>query len=134
MIHVFSSLSGDSVSTTTVEDASTARVSTGNGESLSGHSPSNKPRKKRSRAAFSHAQVYELERRFSHQRYLSGAERADLAQALKLTETQVLSLVWITVCTVGQKKKKKRNTPVYFNTNYRTEMKQVKINMVYCLL
>ena len=50
---------------------------------------SNKPRKKRSRAAFSHAQVFELERRFSHQRYLSGPERADLAQALKLTETQV---------------------------------------------
>ncbi|XP_030012159.1 NK3 homeobox 3 [Sphaeramia orbicularis] len=45
--------------------------------------------KKRSRAAFSHAQVYELERRFSTQRYLSGPERADLAGALKLTETQV---------------------------------------------
>ncbi|CAL1268549.1 unnamed protein product, partial [Larinioides sclopetarius] len=55
----------------------------------SAQSPSTKPRKKRSRAAFSHAQVFELERRFSHQRYLSGAERADLAQALKLTETQV---------------------------------------------
>ncbi|XP_076337146.1 uncharacterized protein LOC143239675 [Tachypleus tridentatus] len=48
-----------------------------------------KPRKKRSRAAFSHAQVFELERRFNLQRYLSGPERADLAQALKLTETQV---------------------------------------------
>lgn len=34
-------------------------------------------------------QVYELERRFGHQRYLSGPERAELAQALKLTETQV---------------------------------------------
>ncbi|ELT97082.1 hypothetical protein CAPTEDRAFT_79432, partial [Capitella teleta] len=45
--------------------------------------------KKRSRAAFSHAQVFELERRFSHQRYLSAPERADLAQVLKLTETQV---------------------------------------------
>lgn len=45
--------------------------------------------KKRSRAAFSHAQVYELERRFHAQRYLSGSERADLAQTLKLTETQV---------------------------------------------
>ncbi|MEE6486280.1 hypothetical protein FKM82_014566 [Ascaphus truei] len=45
--------------------------------------------KKRSRAAFSHAQVYELERRFSLQRYLSGPERADMAAALKLTETQV---------------------------------------------
>ncbi|KAK6177968.1 hypothetical protein SNE40_012822 [Patella caerulea] len=49
----------------------------------------NKPRKKRSRASFSHGQVYELERRFRHQRYLSGPERADLAQALKLTETQI---------------------------------------------
>lgn len=46
-------------------------------------------RKKRSRAAFSHAQVFELERRFGHQKYLSGPERADLAQMLKLTETQV---------------------------------------------
>ncbi|XP_048865115.1 NK3 homeobox 3 isoform X1 [Brienomyrus brachyistius] len=45
--------------------------------------------KKRSRAAFTHAQVYELERRFNLQRYLSGPERADLAGALKLTETQV---------------------------------------------
>ncbi|XP_046667049.1 homeobox protein zampogna-like [Homalodisca vitripennis] len=46
-------------------------------------------RKKRSRAAFSHSQVYELERRFNQQRYLSGPERADLAHALRLTETQV---------------------------------------------
>ena len=46
-------------------------------------------RKKRTRAAFSHAQVFELERRFSHQRYLSGPERSELARALKLTETQV---------------------------------------------
>ncbi|XP_056148160.1 NK3 homeobox 3 [Lampris incognitus] len=45
--------------------------------------------KKRSRAAFTHAQVQELERRFEAQRYLSGPERADLAGALKLTETQV---------------------------------------------
>ena len=48
-----------------------------------------KPKKKRSRAAFSHAQVLELERRFNFQRYLSGPERADLAGSLKLTETQV---------------------------------------------
>ncbi|KPP76718.1 hypothetical protein Z043_103918 [Scleropages formosus] len=53
--------------------------------------PEEQPRsaKKRSRAAFTHAQVYELERRFNLQRYLSGPERADLAGALKLTETQV---------------------------------------------
>ena len=36
-------------------------------------------------------------------------------------------------CTVGQKKKKKRNTPINFNTNYRREMKLVPINMDYCL-
>lgn len=46
-------------------------------------------RKKRSRAAFSHAQVYELEARFAQQRYLSGPERSDLAKTLRLTETQV---------------------------------------------
>ncbi|XP_043087277.1 homeobox protein Nkx-3.2 [Puntigrus tetrazona] len=57
------------------------------GEEKSGEQP--KQRKKRSRAAFSHAQVFELERRFNHQRYLSGPERADLAASLKLTETQV---------------------------------------------
>ncbi|CAG2227317.1 BAPX1 [Mytilus edulis] len=48
-----------------------------------------KSHKKRSRAAFSHAQVFELERRFRHQRYLSGPERTDLAKSLKLTETQI---------------------------------------------
>ncbi|XP_060780710.1 NK3 homeobox 3 [Neoarius graeffei] len=48
-----------------------------------------KASKKRCRAAFSHAQVCELERRFNLQRYLSGPERAHLAGALKLTETQV---------------------------------------------
>ncbi|XP_032869705.1 homeobox protein koza-like [Amblyraja radiata] len=47
------------------------------------------PKKRRSRAAFSHSQVLELERRFDGQRYLSAPERAELAGALKLTETQV---------------------------------------------
>ncbi|VDP68609.1 unnamed protein product [Echinostoma caproni] len=46
-------------------------------------------RKKRTRAAFSHAQVYELERRFNYQRYLSAPERAELAKNLRLSETQV---------------------------------------------
>ena len=38
--------------------------------------------------------------------------------------------------TVSQKKRKKRkrNTPIYFNTNYRLEMKLVPIVMDYCLL
>lgn len=52
-------------------------------------------KKKRSRAAFTHMQVYELERRFNHQRYLSGPERSDLARRLKLTETQVK--IWFQV-------------------------------------
>ena len=38
------------------------------------------------------------------------------------------------LCTVGQKKKKKRNTLIYFNTNYRTEMKLIPIIMDYSLL
>lgn len=46
-------------------------------------------RKKRSRAAFSHVQVYELERCFTHKKYLSGPERSEMAKRLKLTETQV---------------------------------------------
>ena len=33
--------------------------------------------------------MFELERRFNRQRYLSGPERAELALALRLTETQV---------------------------------------------
>ncbi|TNN16111.1 Homeobox protein [Schistosoma japonicum] len=46
-------------------------------------------RRKRTRAAFSHAQVYELEKRFNYQRYLSATERAELARSLRLSETQV---------------------------------------------
>lgn len=63
-------------------------------------------RKKRTRAAFSHAQVYELERRFAHQRYLSGPERADLASSLNLTETQIK--IW------------------FQNRRYKTKRKQIQ--------
>ncbi|XP_003964169.1 NK3 homeobox 3 [Takifugu rubripes] len=45
--------------------------------------------KRRTRAAFTYAQIFQLERRFNAQQYLSGPERADLADTLKLTETQV---------------------------------------------
>ena len=45
--------------------------------------------KRRHRALFSHAQVYELERRFSVQKYLNAHEREQLAKLLNLTETQV---------------------------------------------
>ncbi|XP_007253642.2 homeobox protein Nkx-2.5 [Astyanax mexicanus] len=48
------------------------------------------PRKRRKpRVLFSQAQVCELERRFTQQRYLSAAEREHLAGALRLTSTQV---------------------------------------------
>ncbi|CAL8342800.1 unnamed protein product [Lota lota] len=46
-------------------------------------------KQKRSRAAFSHLQVLELEKKFNHQKYLSAPERAHLANCLRLTETQV---------------------------------------------
>uniref|UniRef100_T1IV38 Homeobox domain-containing protein n=1 Tax=Strigamia maritima TaxID=126957 RepID=T1IV38_STRMM len=45
--------------------------------------------KRKPRILFSQAQVYELERRFKQQRYLSAPEREHLAQMLKLTSTQV---------------------------------------------
>ena len=51
---------------------------------LLGHRNKRKPR-----ALFSQAQVYELERRFKQQRYLSAPEREQLATMLKLTSQQV---------------------------------------------
>ncbi|KAJ9597591.1 hypothetical protein L9F63_011536, partial [Diploptera punctata] len=45
--------------------------------------------KRKPRVLFSQAQVHELERRFKQQRYLSAPEREHLANALKLTSTQV---------------------------------------------
>ena len=48
-----------------------------------------KQKKRRPRAFFSHAQVYELQRRFAVQKYLTAHEREQLASMLHLTETQV---------------------------------------------
>lgn len=49
--------------------------------------PSTQRRKRR--VLFSQAQVYELERRFKQQKYLSAPEREHLAQLISLTPTQV---------------------------------------------
>ncbi|KAJ3603479.1 hypothetical protein NHX12_028225 [Muraenolepis orangiensis] len=56
-------------------------------EEAGGFEPAGK--QKRSRAAFTHGQVVELEKKFNHQKYLSAPERAHLATCLRLTETQV---------------------------------------------
>lgn len=57
--------------------------------SLEASSLTSSRKQKRSRAAFTHLQVMELEKKFNHQKYLSAPERAHLASALRLTETQV---------------------------------------------
>lgn len=46
-----------------------------------------KPRRRRT--AFTHAQLAYLERKFRCQKYLSVADRSDVADALHLSETQV---------------------------------------------
>ncbi|XP_041127724.1 homeobox protein HMX1-like [Polyodon spathula] len=46
-------------------------------------------RKKKTRTVFSRSQVFQLESTFDTKRYLSSSERAGLAAALHLTETQV---------------------------------------------
>ncbi|XP_060939236.1 NK2 homeobox 4a isoform X2 [Limanda limanda] len=73
---------------------STGMNMTGMG-SLTGMGDANKsmpalhaPRRKR-RVLFSQAQVYELERRFKQQKYLSAPEREHLASMIHLTPTQV---------------------------------------------
>ena len=45
--------------------------------------------KKKTRTVFSRQQVYSLEQMFGNKKYLSSAERATLAENLKLSETQV---------------------------------------------
>lgn len=59
-------------------------------EEVDTEKPAKQPRTRRKpRVLFSQAQVFELERRFKQQRYLSAPEREHLASTLKLTSTQV---------------------------------------------
>ncbi|XP_076372095.1 transcription factor LBX2-like [Tachypleus tridentatus] len=50
------------------------------------------PKKKRkSRTAFTNHQIFELEKRFLYQKYLSPADRDEIAQSLNLTNAQVIT-------------------------------------------
>ncbi|CAG0909923.1 unnamed protein product, partial [Darwinula stevensoni] len=45
-------------------------------------------KKRKSRTAFTNHQIFELEKRFLYQKYLSPADRDELAQTLGLTNAQ----------------------------------------------
>ncbi|XP_078488419.1 transcription factor protein [Ciona intestinalis] len=74
----------DNVSTCSTSPEETDKKKTEDDTLKSRHRTRRKPR-----VLFSQAQVFELERRFKQQRYLSAPEREHLAQMLKLTSTQV---------------------------------------------
>ncbi|ETN78311.1 hypothetical protein RB195_007878 [Necator americanus] len=46
-------------------------------------------KKKKARTTFSGRQIFELEKQFENKKYLSSAERSELAKNLHVTETQV---------------------------------------------
>ena len=55
-----------------------------------GAADTDRPRKaRRRRTAFTHSQLQMMERKFRCQKYLSVADRAEVAEALNLTETQI---------------------------------------------
>ncbi|CAG01612.1 unnamed protein product, partial [Tetraodon nigroviridis] len=83
-------------------------------------------KQKRSRAAFTHFQVLELEKKFNHQRYLSAPERAHLASALRLTETQVK--IWFQ--NRRYKTKRKQQTSGCFKDFYKAERLGVRDALV----
>lgn len=67
----------------------TADASRENGGSFNGRQPVKKKRK--SRTAFTNHQIFELEKRFLYQKYLSPADRDEIAQSLGLTNAQVIT-------------------------------------------
>jgi len=46
-------------------------------------------KRRKSRTAFTNKQIYELEKRFLYQKYLTPADRDEIAQALSLSNAQV---------------------------------------------
>ncbi|XP_018533427.1 homeobox protein Nkx-2.3 [Lates calcarifer] len=73
------------------QDSNSCGVLRGECEDPDAEKPATKQQRTRRkpRVLFSQAQVFELERRFKQQRYLSAPEREHLASSLKLTSTQV---------------------------------------------
>ncbi|XP_069987631.1 transcription factor LBX1 [Penaeus vannamei] len=64
----------------------------GSGSHLNLFSNKQPPKKKRkSRTAFTNHQIFELEKRFLYQKYLSPADRDELAQSLGLSNAQVIT-------------------------------------------
>ncbi|OQV19169.1 putative Transcription factor LBX1 [Hypsibius exemplaris] len=60
--------------------------------SINGSSGNHNSKKKRkSRTAFTNTQVFELEKRFLYQKYLSPADRDEIAQSLGLSNAQVIT-------------------------------------------
>ncbi|XP_047489113.1 barH-like 2 homeobox protein [Penaeus chinensis] len=59
------------------------------GEAGAARRDEDKKKPRRRRTAFTHAQLAYLERKFRVQKYLSVADRSDVAEALNLSETQV---------------------------------------------
>ncbi|XP_069140149.1 uncharacterized protein [Argopecten irradians] len=51
--------------------------------------PDNQAKKKKARTTFTGRQIFELEKQFEQKKYLSSAERAEMAALLNVTETQV---------------------------------------------
>uniref|UniRef100_A0A3Q3FCD7 NK2 homeobox 3 n=1 Tax=Labrus bergylta TaxID=56723 RepID=A0A3Q3FCD7_9LABR len=94
-MYVHSGLQGAKLETAELEDQEKSCSLVSREEaSESGQGDSERPVQKqrsrrRPRVLFSQAQVFELERRFKQQRYLSAPEREHLASTLKLTSNQV---------------------------------------------
>ncbi|KAK8400560.1 hypothetical protein O3P69_003315 [Scylla paramamosain] len=64
----------------------------GSGSHLNLFSNKQPPKKKRkSRTAFTNHQIFELEKRFLYQKYLSPADRDEVAQSLGLSNAQVIT-------------------------------------------
>lgn len=85
---------------------------------------SNRQRARRKpRVLFTQAQVYELERRFKQQKYLSAPEREEMAKLLKLTSTQVK--IWFQ----NRRYKSKRQK---FDKGMENEKSKMPINSTVC--